>query len=360
MKAALWYNNRDIRLIDLPLPYPGRRQMLVKVMACGICGSDVVEWYRLPRAPLIQGHEVGAEVVEIGPEVTGFKPGDRVFLAPKVPCGRCYYCRQGHQPQCSAAAERLPGGLAEYILVPETIVERGTYPLPDTMSYEESTLIEPLACVVRAQKLAGIKRGQNVLVLGSGVSGLLHIQLAKRRKCSVMATDINPDRLAYAREMGADLAVAATEDIPAQCQKFFSRLADLVFICTSSLSAIEQAWASVDKGGTVVFFAVPGPEKIVNFPANFFWTREVRVLTSYYCAPADIEKAIELLASHQVEAEKLITHRLPLEETARGFQLVLEAREALKVIIKPHWHPNKPEKESGQKTSADDGGRACQ
>ncbi len=337
MKAALWYNNQDIRIIDIPVSKPGPREMLAKVAACGICGSDVVEWYRLPRAPLIQGHEVGAEVVEVGEAITSFKPGDRVFLAPKVSCGRCFYCRHGHEPQCSGIKERLPGGLAEYILVPEVIVERGTYLLPETISFEESTFIEPLGCAVRAQKIAGIKKGQNVLVLGSGVSGLLHIQLAKKKQCRVVATDTNARRLAYAREMGADLVLEAGEDVPTETQKFFSRLADLVLICTASLAAVEQAWASVDKGGTVVFFAVPGPDKVVPFPANYFWTREVRVLTSYYCGPADIEKAIDLLASHQVEVKNLITHRLPLEETRLGFQLVLEAEEALKVIIKPHW-----------------------
>lgn len=359
MRAAIWYNNEDIRIVDIPVRKPGRGEMLAKVVACGICGSDVVEWYRLPRAPLIQGHEVGAEVVEVGEAVTSFKPGDRVFLAPKVSCGRCFYCRHGHQPQCSEIKERLPGGLAEYITAPEVIVERGTYLLPETISFEESTFIEPLACVVRAQKIAGIKKGQNVLVLGSGVSGLLHVQLAKKRQCRVVATDINLRRLAYARELGADLVLKAEENVPAQSQKFFSRLANVVLICTSSLPAVEQAWASVDKGGTVVFFAVPGPEKIVRFPANFFWQREVRVLTSYYCGPEDIQKAIYLLASRQVEVKNLITHRLPLEETQRGFRLVVEAEEALKVIIKPHWKQNKLEKNNHQ-IAAGDGGKTCE
>ena len=205
MKAAVWYNNQDIRIEEQPLRRPSRGEILVKVMSCGICGSDVVEWYRLPRAPLVQGHEVGAEVVEVGPAVTRFKPGDRVFIAPKVPCLNCGYCRDGHFPQCTGVKERLPGGFAEYILVPEILVERGTYLLPETLSYDQATFIEPLACVVRAQRLAGLQEGHSVLVLGCGMSGLLHIQLAKTKRCRVIATDISQKRLEFAKRFGADL-----------------------------------------------------------------------------------------------------------------------------------------------------------
>ena len=113
MKVAMWYNNRDIRIEERLRPRPGPREMLVKVMACGICGSDVVEWYRLPRAPLVQGHELGAVVHEAGVEVTRFSPGDRVFIAPKAACGECRYCRARHFPQCTGVKERLPGGFAE-------------------------------------------------------------------------------------------------------------------------------------------------------------------------------------------------------------------------------------------------------
>lgn len=336
MNAAVWYNNRDIRIEDVPLRRPGPREMLVKVVSCGICGSDIVEWYRLPRAPLVQGHEVGAEVVEVGASVDRFKPGDRVFIAPKVPCGTCPYCREGHFPQCSEVKERLPGGFAEYILVPEILVEKGAYLLPGAISYDQSTFIEPLACVIRSQSLAGLKNGHSVLVLGCGMSGLLQIQLAKRKKCRVAATDITPQKLDYARSFGVDLALPAGSDVAMSVSDFFRKKADVVFLCTSVLSAVEQAWASVDKGGAVVFFAVPGPEKTVTIPVNDFWTREIRILTSYYCGPPDIREAIELLAAGDVDVERMITHRLPLKDIVRGFELVMRGEEAIKVIIKPH------------------------
>jgi L-iditol 2-dehydrogenase len=336
MKIALWYNNQDIRLVEAPRPSPGPGEMLVKVRACGICGSDVVEWYRLPRAPLVQGHELGAEVVEVGEGVARFKPGDRVFIPPKIPCGKCPLCRAGHFPQCSEIKERLPGGFAEYILVPRTFVENGTYPLPESISFEQSTFIEPLACVVRARRLADADSAPNVLVLGCGMSGLLHVQLAKKAGSRVVATDVQAQKLEAARSFGADLVVPAGDDVPGRTAEFFGRKADLVILATSALSAVEQAWASLNKGGTVVFFAVPGPEKNVIVPVNAFWTQEVRILTSYYCGPPDILEAVHLLKEGAVEVGRLVTHRLPLDEVIRGFRLVLDGREAIKVIIEPH------------------------
>jgi len=336
MKVSRWYNNADIRLEEVPKPKPGPKEMLVKVLACGICGSDIVEWYRLPRAPLVQGHEIGALVVETGSAVQKFKAGDRVFIAPKVACQQCEYCRQGHHPVCANVKDRLPGGFAEYILVPEALVDKGTYRLPDNMTYEQSTFIEPLACVVRAQRLAGLARNQTVLILGCGMSGLLHIKLAKTKGCTITATDMNDTRLALAKKFGAGLTLKATDAVPDRLLKETGRKADAVIVCTSSLSAIEQAWKCVDKGGVVVFFAVPEPGKQVTLPINDFWTKEVRILTSYYCGHDDLAAALELLASGALTVDDLITHRLPLAETAQGFKLVLDGQASIKVIIQPN------------------------
>lgn len=335
MKVSVWYNNKDIRIEEMSTPEPGRYEILVKVMSCGICGSDIVEWYRLPRAPLVQGHEVGAEVVKVGSAVVKFKPGDRVFIAPKVPCMQCYYCKKGHHPQCSQVKERLPGGFAEYVLVPGALVENGTYLLPDHMTYDQSTFIEPLACVVRAQRLARLKEGQTALVLGCGMSGLLQIKLAKLKNSTVVATDINPKRLELARDAGADLAADASEDVAQKLIDKTGRKADAVFLCTSSTSAVEQAWKSVDTGGAVILFAVPGPEKKVSIPLADFWIREIRILTSYYCGPSDLSEALDLIASGKIVVDDLITHTLPLEDIEKGFRLVMEGEDSIKVIIRP-------------------------
>lgn len=336
MKVAIWYNNRDIRIEEVPKPVPGPKEMLVRVMACGICGSDVVEWYRLPRAPLVQGHELGGEVVQTGPAVESFKPGDRFFIAPKVPCMQCYCCTSGHYPQCSQVKERLPGGFAQYVLVPEILVEKGTYLLPDHMSFKQSTFIEPLACVIRALRLAEMKQGQTILVLGCGMSGLLFVKLAKAGGAVVAVTDINTGRLELASKAGADMVIDGAEDVERRLVEETGRKADLVILCTSSLPAVEQAWSCVDKGGAVVFFAVPGPEEQVTIPINDYWTKEIRVLTSYYCGPPDLAEALELIASGKIKVDDMITHTLPLEEIEKGFKLVLDGKESLKVIIRPN------------------------
>jgi len=336
LKVSMWYNNKDIRMEETPTPKPGSEEILVKIISCGICGSDIVEWYRLPRAPLVQGHEIGGEVVEVGGSVKNFRPGDRVFVAPKVPCMECYYCKNEHYPVCSNIKDRMPGGFAEYVLVPESLVENGTYLLPNNVTCDQSTFIEPLSCVVRAQRVAGVKNDQTVMVIGCGMSGLLHIKLAKAKKCRIIATDINEKRLEFAKKIGADFTINAKEDVPERLIAENSKKADVVILCSSAISAVEQAWKCVDKGGVIVFFAVPGPDKKVTVPINYFWTKEIRIITSYYCGPPDIVDAIKLIESGEIEVDNMITHKLPLKDTAKGFQLVIDGNESLKVIIKPN------------------------
>ena len=243
--------------------------------------------------------------------------------------------KNGHYPLCTEIKERLPGGFAEYILVPGALVANGMRRLPDRITYDQSTFIEPLACVVRAQKLAAIREGQTVLVLGCGMSGLLHVKLAKTKKCTIIAADINPKKLEYARRFGAEITIDAGENVPERLVALTGKQADVVVLCTSALPAVHQAWQSVDKGGTVVFFAVPDPDKKVEIPINYFWMREVKILTSYYCGPPDITEALNLIESDSVTVDDLITHKLPLSEIAKGFQLVIEGKDSIKVIIEP-------------------------
>jgi L-iditol 2-dehydrogenase len=284
----------------------------------------------------VQGHEIGAEVAEVGRSIRKYKPGDRVFIAPKVPCMECDYCNKGHYPVCSSVSERLPGGFAEYVLVPQALVDKGTYLLPENMTYDQSTFIEPLACVVRARRLAGVQPRQTVMVFGCGMSGLLHIQLAKAEDCRVIAIDLNVRRLELAAGFNADITIDAAEDVAGRLLEANDRKADVVILCTSAMSAVDQAWKCVDKGGVIVFFAVPGPDKQITVPLNDFWTQEIKILTSYYCGPPDIDDAIDLINSETIRVDDMITHRLPLKDIIRGFQLVLDGKESIKVIIQPN------------------------
>jgi L-iditol 2-dehydrogenase len=339
MRVAVYYNNRDIRLAEMAVPKIGPGELLVRIRASGICGSDLMEWYRIKKAPLVLGHEIAGEVVEVGAGVTRFKVGERVFVSHHVPCGQCRYCRAGHQSVCDMLRTTHfdPGGFAEYIRVPKTNVQLGTLPLPDEMSFEEGSFIEPLACVVRAQRFARLAAGQTVLVIGSGISGLLHVQLARARGAArIIATDVSDFRLKAAVRFGADAAIHGTEDVPARLSDLNDgRLADLVIVCTAALPAIQQAVRSIDRGGTLLFFAPTAAGVDVPIPLFDFWRDEISVVTSYAGSGEDLVESIALIRSRQMRVAEMITHRLPLSEAGRGFELTSSGQDSIKVVINP-------------------------
>jgi L-iditol 2-dehydrogenase len=339
MRVAMYYNNRDVRLEERPTPKIGPGELLLKVMASGICGSDVLEWYRIKRAPLVLGHEVAGEIIEVGEKVEGFKVGDRVFVSHHVPCNKCRYCLSGHHTACETlhTTNYDPGGFSEYIRVPRINVERGTYRLPDELSFEEATFIEPLACVIRGQRLARIEPQHTLLVLGSGVAGLLHIQLAKTRGAKrVIATDISEYRLEAARRFGADAVMNAKDWLPSATRGTNEgRFVDRVIVCTGAFSSVSKAFQSVDRGGTILFFAVLPPDKPVSLPMTDFWRNEITLMTSYGAGPDELTESLMLLSFNKINVHEMITHRLRLAEVGLGFQLVANAAESLKVIIEP-------------------------
>ncbi|HVO93812.1 MAG TPA: zinc-dependent dehydrogenase [Terriglobales bacterium] len=339
MRVAMYYNNRDVRLEELPVPKVGPGELLVRTRASGICGSDLMEWYRIKKAPLVLGHEITGEVIEVGDGVTGFKAGDRVFASHHVPCGKCRYCLAGHQSVCDLlrATHFDPGGFAEYIRVPQINVELGTLRIPDTMTFDEGSFIEPLACVVRAQRFAGMAARQTVLAIGSGISGLLHIQLARARGAGrIIATDINDYRLHAAKQFGADAVIHGAEDVPARLRELNDgRLADLVIVCTGAMPAIQQAIKSIDRGGTLLFFAPTAAGVDVPIPLFDFWRDEIKIVTSYAGSGDDLKESLELIRNHKVRVADMVTHRLSLAEAGLGFQLTAGGKDSIKVIIDP-------------------------
>ncbi len=340
MRVAMYYNNRDVRVEELPIPQIGPGELLVKVVASGICGSDVMEWYRIDRAPLVLGHEIAGEIVGVGPDVACYKDGDRITAAHHVPCNTCHYCLSGHHTVCDTMRQTNfdPGGFAEYVRLPVINVDRGVFLLPEEVTFEEATFTEPVACVLRGQMMARIEPGQSVLVIGSGIAGLLHVQLARAMGAGrVVATDIVDYRLEAARQFGADATIHAEEDVPARLrQENDGRLADLVVVCTGATTAITQALESVERGGTVLFFAPTGPGVAIPISINdLFFRNDITLTTSYAGSPADYEAALELIRARSVRVREMITHRLPLAETGLGFQLVAKAQDSIKVIIEP-------------------------
>ena len=339
MRAAMYYANDDVRIVDLPKPKIGPGEVLVRVKASGICGSDVMEWYRKPKAPLVLGHEIAAEVVDMGVGVDHVKLGDRVFVSHHVPCGQCRYCLAGHETACDTLRTTNfdPGGFAEFVRVPAINVKHGLFPLPKAISDDEAVFVEPLGCVVRGQRLAGFRPGATVVVIGSGVAGLLHAKLAKASGASrVLMTEIVEYRKAAARKAGADLVIDGHDDVPAKVKAGNGgQLADFVITCTGAPKAIAQGLASVDRGGTVLFFAPTEAELKVEVPFNSLWREEVTMVSSYGASPRDLREAIDLLSSRRIETKDMISHVLALSEAAKGFRLVASAKDSMKVILHP-------------------------
>jgi L-iditol 2-dehydrogenase len=339
MRAAMYYSNSDVRIVDVPKPAIGVGECLVKVRASGICGSDVMEWYRKPKAPLVLGHEIAAEVAVVGAGVTQVGVGDRVFVSHHVPCGACRYCKAGHETVCDTLRTTNfdPGGFAEFVRVPAINMAQGLYRLPPEVSDEQAVFIEPLACVARGQRLVGVPGGGTVLVVGSGIAGLLHIRLARALGAGkIIATDVVDYRKHAAMRSGADVVIDGREDVPAHVRSANGgRFADLVITCTGAPQAIVQGLSSVDRGGKVLFFAPTEPSAKVDLPFNALWREEITMTSSYGGAPVDIRAAIELLRSGKVRVDDLVTHRLPLEKAAEGFRLVASAQDSIKVILRP-------------------------
>jgi len=340
MRVAMYYNNKDVRLEEIPTPQIGSGELLVKVLASGICGSDVMEWYRIKKAPRVLGHEITGEIVEVGKGVDRYHIGDRVFVSHHVPCNTCQYCLTGFHTLCDTLRTTNfdPGGFAEYLRVPRINVDRGVFLLPEEVSFEDGVFIEPLACVLRGQRLARFRPGQSVFVIGSGISGVLHIALARGAGAGrIIASDINEYRLKSAKKIGADEVIEAREVNPARIREINQgRLADLVIVCAGTISAYIQALQSVDRGGTVLCFAPLEPGLNFVFPFFEFWNDGITLLSTYGGSPFDISTAIELIRAQRLPLQKMITHRLPLAETGLGFQMVTEAKDSIKVIIEPH------------------------
>ena len=341
MKVGMYYNNRDVRVQEMPVPEVGDGDVLIQVDSCGICGSDIMEWYRIKKAPLVLGHELTGDIVEVGKNVKDYKIGDRVFATHHVPCDVCSYCLRGYHTACEVFQSENnfdPGGFARYLRVTGRSIEKGMLTLPDEMSYAAGSFIEPLGTVVRGMRAVDLQPGNSVLVLGSGLIGLMHIKLAATLGAGrIIASDVLDYRLEAAARSGAEHVVHAGEDLPTYIRDVNNgRLVDKVIICTGALSAAKQGLELVDRGGTVLFFAVPKPGETIDIDFNPYWRNDVSFKTSYGAGPLDNMEAMELIRAGRVRVDDMITHTLSLDEIAEGFRLASEGTKGLKVIIKPN------------------------
>lgn len=341
MRAGVYYSNRDVRIEERPRPQIGPGELLVRIEASGICGSDLMEWYRASRAPLVLGHEVAGEIVEVGEGVDGYRPTDRVSVTHHVPCLACHYCRRGHETTCDTLRSTHfdPGGFAELVRVPAINVRLGgVLKLPDNVSFEEGSFVEPVGCVVRGLRLAHFQPGSTVAVLGAGPSGLLYAHVASVLGAGrVMCVDLVENRLAAARRLGAVAALRPEDDPPTRLPSLNEgRLADLVVLCAASPAAIGQGLRCVERGGSVLFSAPSPDNQPIPVPINdLFWRNEITLTSSYASAPADSAAALALIASGRLRVRDTISHRLGLGEIGRAFELAASAASSLKVMVEP-------------------------
>jgi L-iditol 2-dehydrogenase len=340
VRVAVYYSNSDVRLEERPRPAIGPGELLLRIEASGVCGSDVMEWYRLPKAPIVLGHEVAGLVEQVGDGVKRFKVGDRIVTTHHVPCMTCRYCRTDRHAVCETLRTTSfdPGGFSEYVRLPAVNVERGTFHVPDEVSLEEASFVEALACVVRALRLSRLRPDQSVAVLGAGVSGIMMIQMARFLGAGrIIATDIVQERLEMAHRFGADMTLRGDAlDLVEQVLAANNGVGiEQVLVCAGTPPVAEQALRIVDLGGTVLYFAPLDPGVKLSLEMNDLWKRGVNLVHSYAGPPADMRAALDLIAMRRIDVASMITHRLPLAETAEAFRLMVAAGDSLKVIIEP-------------------------
>jgi L-iditol 2-dehydrogenase len=338
-RAVVFHRPDDVRLERVPLPVPGAGDLVVRIRACGLCPGEAMDWYMARKAPLALGHEPVGEIIHAGPRVRGFAAGDRVFVHHHAPCLRCARCRRGDFVHCATwrRSRLYPGGVSEFAVVPSEIVRGDTLRLPPELADDAATFVEPLATVVKSLRRGGLRPGESVLVVGLGVMGLLHVMLARRRGAgTIIAADRVPVRLAHAAEIGADAVVdVRTQTLPETVRALTDgEGVNLVIVGPGTVEAMQSGFDAAAAGGTIVLFTPA--DRHVTWPLSVYdaYFREVTITPSYSAGPDDTAEALRLLLEG-LPVEGLITHRLPLERAAEGYQLVREAKDALKVVVQP-------------------------
>lgn len=355
MKAAVLYGPGDVRIEERPVPEPGPGEALVRLRASGICGSDLMDWYVRQKAPFVFGHEPAGDVVALGePAAAGgssgdavdpqpLRVGDRVALHHHAPCFDCDECFRGAHVHCATWRRNAlrPGGMAEYAVVDANAVRRDTLVIPESVSYEAATLVEPAACVVKALTRARLQPGQRVLVIGLGFTGQLFGFLARRSGASTVAgVDSVPMRRAVAKEHWADdvygpqsgsMTGAGADNVGPPPEAAF----DLVVVTPGSSGAIVAGLAATRNGGTTLLFAPTGPGEDVPMPVHDMFFREIHVVTSYSAAPADMRSALTHVVAGALPEDVLITHRFSLEEAAEAYRRAQIPDEAIKIVVTP-------------------------
>jgi len=338
MKVAVYYSLDDVRIEEMPTPEIRPEEILVEMRACGICGSDLMDWYLENRAPLVLGHEPAGIVVKTGDKVKNFKLGDRVFVHHHVACLACHYCLRGDYTMCKKFKQTHihPGGLAEYFKVPAPNLQIDTLKIPDKVSFGEATLIEPVACCLRALKKCNVQDGDTVVIIGTGSSGLIHTMFSRSLGASqIIVSDLVDYRLEAARRFGADLAInPRSESLVKKVAKVTNGMgADVVVVTAPSVKAFSEGMDVCRKGGTVCLFAPTPPNEYMRVSPHRWFFSEIKIIPSYSTSHIETRAALEFMISGRIKTKELITHRFPMDHIGEAFKTAAKSKECLKVIV---------------------------
>ncbi len=338
MKAAVYYSLDNILLEDLPMPKIGRREILVNMKACGVCGSDLMEWYLKARAPLVLGHEPSGIIAKVGGGVKDLEVGDRVFAHHHVACLTCHYCRHGAYTLCAQFARtRLePGGFAEYFKVPAANLQTDTLKIPADISFEHATLIEPVGCCLRALNKCNIQIADSVVIVGAGPSGIIFAMLSRILGAGqIIVTDFVDYRLKAAKSSGADLTINPEGESLIDIVKKATdgRGADTVIVTAPNVNAYLAGLALCRKGGTICLFAPTKPEDFMRLSPNKLFFSEIKLVPSYSTSHIETRAALRLIQTQRIDVKKLVTHRYPLSKTAEALQKAARGKECIKVVV---------------------------
>lgn len=339
LKAALIVGKGLVRLQDVPPPKVGPGELLVKMRACGICGTDLEKVRGDNITPPILGHEVAGIIEQAGTRIDGFAVGDRVAVHHHVSCGHCYFCKHSFETLCDEYPKTNldPCGFAESFRVPEALVNGGAvHLLPESLTFEEGSQAEPFACCIRGLNKVGVKPGSTVAIFGMGPVGLSHLQLLKCLGASrVYAIDVIKKRREYAVRMGADLAFdPTTDDAPNTVSLLTGGIGvDLAVVATANIKALESAFDTVRKGGMVLQFGAPTRGSLFTLDMSKMFLRELRFQSSYSTSETEMRMALQLIKSKLVRPSETITDRLPLSQTVEALALADRTADAVKVIV---------------------------
>ncbi len=344
MKAAVLKDIEQLSIEEVEIPVPADDELVVKVQSCAICGTDIKVYHHGHKHivfPRITGHEVSGTVSSIGKNVKDVKPGDRVAVAPAIPCGRCHYCRKGYQSMCEnlkAIGYHYDGGFAQYMLVPEDAVRNGCVnKIPANVSFEEASIAEPLACVINGQSLSRVETGDTVLIMGAGPIGCFHAEFAINTGAGkVILADISSERVKSAEFTGALTVDMSRSDIKKTVAELTDgRMADRVIVAVGAHQPQELALELVARRGSVNYFGgLPKEKPFINFNSNLLHYGEFFVTGTHGSNPMHNKIALDMISSGRINAKNYVTDKFKLEEIKKGLEKA-EKKEGLKIVITP-------------------------